>query len=134
VKSTTFFANPLASAFIMQMHTSKQSILSASGQLLIPKALEEPEANMVSMLESIALYGLLVFYGLTADELKGRRPLAKFLCIKLIVMFTFYQAFVVSGPTLNQGSFFNQKSTTSPVWSIRRKGHHGWVLLSKTYR
>ncbi|KAF8060857.1 organic solute transporter Ostalpha-domain-containing protein [Lyophyllum atratum] len=43
---------------------------------------------------SIALYGLLVFYGLTADELKGRRPLAKFLCIKLIVMFTFYQAFV----------------------------------------
>lgn len=43
---------------------------------------------------SIALYGLLVFYGLTAEELKGRRPLAKFLCIKLIVMFTFYQAFV----------------------------------------
>ncbi|GLB36716.1 putative DUF300-domain-containing protein [Lyophyllum shimeji] len=43
---------------------------------------------------SIALYGLLMFYGLTADELKGRRPLAKFLCIKLIVMFTFYQAFV----------------------------------------
>ncbi|KAF5376902.1 hypothetical protein D9615_007209 [Tricholomella constricta] len=43
---------------------------------------------------SIALYGLLVFYGLMADELKGRRPLAKFMCIKLIVMFTFYQAFV----------------------------------------
>ncbi|KAK7028505.1 organic solute transporter Ostalpha-domain-containing protein [Favolaschia claudopus] len=43
---------------------------------------------------SIALYGLLVFYGLTSDELVGRRPLAKFLCIKLIVMFTFYQSFV----------------------------------------
>ena len=44
---------------------------------------------------SIALYGLLVFYGLTKDELKSRRPLAKFLTIKLIVMFTWYQSFVV---------------------------------------
>jgi len=45
---------------------------------------------------SVALYGLLVFYGLTAEELRGRRPLAKFLCIKLIVVFTFYQSFVFS--------------------------------------
>jgi hypothetical protein len=45
---------------------------------------------------SIALYGLLVFYGLVHEELKGRRPMAKFLSIKLIVMFTFYQSFVVS--------------------------------------
>jgi hypothetical protein len=45
---------------------------------------------------SIALYGLVIFYGLTKDELKGRRPLAKFLAIKLIVFFTFYQAFLVS--------------------------------------
>jgi len=43
---------------------------------------------------TIALYGLFVFYGLTKEELKGRRPLAKFLAIKLIVFFTFYQAFV----------------------------------------
>ncbi|KAH9168370.1 organic solute transporter Ostalpha-domain-containing protein [Lactarius sanguifluus] len=43
---------------------------------------------------SIALYGLILFYGLTKDELAGRRPLAKFLSIKLIVMFTFYQSFV----------------------------------------
>lgn len=46
-------------------------------------------------LDSVALYGLVVFYGLTKDELKGRRPLAKFLCIKLIVMATFYQTFLV---------------------------------------
>ncbi|KAL1757895.1 organic solute transporter Ostalpha-domain-containing protein [Schizophyllum commune] len=45
---------------------------------------------------SIALYGLLVFYGLTKDELKARRPLAKFLTIKLIVMFTWYQSFVTN--------------------------------------
>lgn len=43
----------------------------------------------------IALYGLLLFYGLTKEELVGKRPLAKFLAIKLIVMFTFYQSFVV---------------------------------------
>ncbi|KAI1793720.1 organic solute transporter Ostalpha-domain-containing protein [Ganoderma leucocontextum] len=45
---------------------------------------------------TIALYGLLLFYGLTKDELVGRKPLAKFLSIKLIVMFTFYQSFVFS--------------------------------------
>ncbi|KAF8797823.1 DUF300-domain-containing protein [Phlegmacium glaucopus] len=45
---------------------------------------------------SFALYGLLMFYGLTHEELQGRRPLAKFLSIKLIVMFTFYQSFVFS--------------------------------------
>jgi len=50
--------------------------------------------NFISI--SVALYGLLIFYGLTAEELKGRRPLAKFLAIKLIVMFTFYQAFVIN--------------------------------------
>jgi hypothetical protein len=44
---------------------------------------------------SIALYGLLLFYSLTKDELVGRRPLSKFLAIKLIVMFTWYQSFVV---------------------------------------
>ncbi|KAJ3507569.1 hypothetical protein NLJ89_g6223 [Agrocybe chaxingu] len=48
--------------------------------------------NFVSI--SIALYGLFVFYGLTKEELEGRRPMAKFLAIKLIVMFTFYQSFV----------------------------------------
>jgi len=46
--------------------------------------------------DSVALYGLLLFYGLTKEELEGRRPLAKFLAIKLIVMFTFYQSFIVS--------------------------------------
>jgi hypothetical protein len=37
-----------------------------------------------------------LFYGLTKEELAGNRPLAKFLSIKLIVIFTFYQSFVVS--------------------------------------
>ncbi|KAI0049142.1 DUF300-domain-containing protein [Auriscalpium vulgare] len=45
---------------------------------------------------SVALYGLILFYALTKDELVGRRPLSKFLAIKLIVMATFYQSFVFS--------------------------------------
>ncbi|OCF31838.1 hypothetical protein I317_03341 [Kwoniella heveanensis CBS 569] len=45
---------------------------------------------------SVALYGLIVFYVLCKPELKGRRPLSKFLAIKLIVFFTFYQSFVFS--------------------------------------
>ena len=44
---------------------------------------------------SVALYGLLLFYGLVHEELAGRRPLAKFLAIKAIIMFVFYQSFVV---------------------------------------
>ncbi|KAH9929265.1 organic solute transporter Ostalpha-domain-containing protein [Fomitopsis serialis] len=47
--------------------------------------------SYLKSLTVIALYGLIIFYALTKDELKGRRPLAKFLSIKLIVMFTFYQ-------------------------------------------
>ena len=47
---------------------------------------------------SLALYGLLLFYGLVHQELEGRRPLAKFLAIKLIVMATFYQSFIVRDP------------------------------------
>ncbi|GFZ43421.1 hypothetical protein JCM24511_01141 [Saitozyma sp. JCM 24511] len=45
---------------------------------------------------SVALYGLIVFYVLCKDELKGRKPLSKFLAIKLIVFFTFYQSFLFS--------------------------------------
>jgi hypothetical protein len=50
---------------------------------------------VADLFSSVALYGLLVFYALTREDLVGRKPLAKFLCIKLIVMFTFYQSFVV---------------------------------------
>ncbi|KAF7321375.1 hypothetical protein MKEN_00657800 [Mycena kentingensis (nom. inval.)] len=37
---------------------------------------------------SIALYGLLLFYNLTKEELSGKRPFAKFLSIKAVVMLT----------------------------------------------
>ncbi|KAJ7100568.1 DUF300-domain-containing protein [Mycena crocata] len=60
---------------------------------------------------TIALYGLLVFFGLTKDELVGRRPLAKFMCIKLIVMFTFYQSFVftmLEGRVIHQTQYWSE--------------------------
>ncbi|KAJ7687812.1 organic solute transporter Ostalpha-domain-containing protein [Mycena rosella] len=60
---------------------------------------------------TIALYGLLVFFGLTKDELVGRRPLAKFLCIKCIVMFTFYQSFVftaLEGRVIKQTLYWSE--------------------------
>jgi len=84
------------------MYISNASLLSVSGVLFfstsIPQRCRE-KTHEVRILNatgsSIALYGLLLFYGLTSDELKGRRPMAKFLAIKLIVMFTFYQSFVV---------------------------------------
>lgn len=47
------------------------------------------------MLPRVAGYGLNVFYGLVREELAGRRPLAKFRAINLILMVTFYQSLVV---------------------------------------
>ncbi|GAA6058754.1 hypothetical protein JCM10212_001870 [Sporobolomyces blumeae] len=49
-------------------------------------------ADFVSI--TVALYGLIVFYALVKEQLAGKRPLAKFLCIKLVVMVLFYQTFV----------------------------------------
>ncbi|BGP30803.1 hypothetical protein JCM10296v2_002560 [Rhodotorula toruloides] len=45
---------------------------------------------------SVALYGLIVFYALVKERLAGKRPLAKFLSIKIVVMLLFYQSFVFS--------------------------------------
>jgi len=73
----------------------KYKVLCESGSYSIHFAKVYLDAiDFVSI--SIALYGLLLFYALTKDELQGRRPLAKFLSIKLIVMFTFYQSFMFS--------------------------------------
>ncbi|KAH0835606.1 organic solute transporter Ostalpha-domain-containing protein [Lanmaoa asiatica] len=66
---------------------------------------------------SVALYGLLLFYGLTKDELQGRRPLAKFLAIKLIVMFTFYQSFMFNAL---EGTVIKCKSFEQSLLNIFR--------------
>jgi Organic solute transporter Ostalpha len=56
-----------------------------------------------------------LFYGLTKEELAGNRPLAKFLSIKLIVVFTYYQSFVVSR------TFFVPRFSCSLVASVLGK-------------
>ncbi|KAK9899906.1 DUF300-domain-containing protein [Cystobasidium minutum MCA 4210] len=45
---------------------------------------------------SIALYGLVVMYSLAKPSLQGKRPLMKFMLIKVIVALTYYQAFIFS--------------------------------------
>lgn len=47
----------------------------------------------------------------------GKKPLAKFLCIKLIVMFTWYQSFVVSMFCITKAKFVKSVSNTSTVHS-----------------
>uniref|UniRef100_J3ML63 Uncharacterized protein n=2 Tax=Oryza brachyantha TaxID=4533 RepID=J3ML63_ORYBR len=44
---------------------------------------------------SMALYALVIFYHLFAKELAPHKPLAKFLCIKGIVFFSFWQGFAL---------------------------------------
>jgi hypothetical protein len=46
--------------------------------------------------QSWALYCLVLFYRAARRRMEGSRPLAKFLCIKFIVFFTFWQALLVT--------------------------------------
>ncbi|WJX22213.1 hypothetical protein P8452_11538 [Trifolium repens] len=46
---------------------------------------------------SLALYSLVIFYHVFAKELAPHKPLAKFLCIKGIVFFCFWQGLVLDG-------------------------------------
>jgi len=70
---------------------------------------------------TIALYGLFVFYGLMHEELQDRRPVAKFLSIKLIVMFTFYQSFVLKileGKVLHATAYWTTKNIANGLNSL----------------
>ncbi|XP_039140023.1 transmembrane protein 184 homolog DDB_G0279555-like [Dioscorea cayenensis subsp. rotundata] len=48
---------------------------------------------------SLALYALVIFYHVFAKELEPHKPLAKFLCIKGIVFFCFWQGLALEGLT-----------------------------------
>jgi len=43
-----------------------------------------------------ALYSLILFYIVTKDELTPWRPLGKFLCVKGVVFFTFFQSILIN--------------------------------------
>ena len=92
-------------------------------------------SNESYLFSSFALYGLIMFYGLTHEELKGRRPLAKFLSIKLIVMFTFYQSFVVSHIFSRNSlcSFLTELlsfSSSSQLWRGRLFTVRSWDFIN----
>lgn len=45
---------------------------------------------------TIALYGLLIIHHLAKEDLKGHRPMMKFMSIKIAVFLVFYQGFLLS--------------------------------------
>ncbi|KAG8080452.1 hypothetical protein GUJ93_ZPchr0007g5260 [Zizania palustris] len=69
------------------------SILMISLQLLgfYPSWVSWTFTLILNFSVSMALYALVIFYHLFAKELAPHKPLAKFLCIKGIVFFSFWQ-------------------------------------------
>lgn len=69
------------------------SILMITLQLLgfYPSWLSWTFTIILNISVSLALYSLVVFYHVFAKELAPHNPLAKFLCIKGIVFFCFWQ-------------------------------------------
>jgi len=45
---------------------------------------------------SIAVYSLIIFYLPLADELEPYRPIPKYLCIKFVIFFAFWQGIIIS--------------------------------------
>jgi hypothetical protein len=52
---------------------------------------------IINISQTVALYFLVAFYDNTKDALKPFKPLAKFIVIKLIVFFIFWQTILMSG-------------------------------------
>lgn len=47
----------------------------------------------------VAIYGLVLLYACVKEDLVGKKPLAKFMTIKVIVFLVFYQVSLDNGPT-----------------------------------
>jgi hypothetical protein len=73
------------------------SILMIALQLLgtYPSWLSWTFTIILNVSVSLALYSLVIFYHVFAKELQPHNPLAKFLCIKGIVFFCFWQGIVL---------------------------------------
>lgn len=69
------------------------SILMITLQILdmYPSWLSWTFTIILNISVSLALYSLVIFYHVFAKELEPHKPLAKFMCIKGIVFFCFWQ-------------------------------------------
>ena len=110
------------------------SILMITLQMLgiYPNWLSWTFTIILNISVSLALYSLLVFYHVFAKELAPHKPLAKFLCIKGVVFFCFWQVrilpvlillpvhlFCLPPPLLCKGwgCVFEPKKQTKPSWA-----------------
>ncbi|CAI9784144.1 unnamed protein product [Fraxinus pennsylvanica] len=73
------------------------SVLMIALQLLgiYPSWLSSTFTMILNVSVSLALYSLVIFYHVFAKELAPHKPLAKFLCVKGIVFFCFWQGILL---------------------------------------
>ncbi|KAH8823599.1 organic solute transporter Ostalpha-domain-containing protein [Flagelloscypha sp. PMI_526] len=68
-----------------------------------------------------AMYGLILFYLLTKKELENRRPLSKFLCIKLMVFLGIFQSFIFSsleGHVIHETEYLTEANVANGLNAI----------------
>lgn len=86
---------------IIQPAISVISVVTQSYNLLCVQSFSPQFANLYLTIAAVlsntlAVYGLVVFYELTKHDLKGRRPGAKFWCVNIIVTIPFLQQLLFS--------------------------------------
>ncbi|KAF8520864.1 DUF300-domain-containing protein [Hysterangium stoloniferum] len=86
---------------IFQPAVSIISVVTEAFNLLCTSSFSPEFANLYltiisALSNTLAVYGLVVFYELTKRDLKGRRPGAKFWCVNIIVTIPFFQQLLFS--------------------------------------
>lgn len=64
--------------------------LGAPRARLLSCSLAHPLLGLRLFVAAQAMYNLVLFYMVTKEELRGLKPIPKFLCVKAVVFFTFW--------------------------------------------